>query len=67
MTTKCSGDQIDLQITTPPDAVIGSWHFKVLTIHNGDSGAPKDSVCPVYGIYLLFNPWCEGELTEGHL
>ena len=54
------GTQMDLIVATPPNAVVGSWHMTVITTFKDKGGQTKESVCPVYGIYLLFNPWCKG-------
>lgn len=59
MTSSRKGDTITLQITAPPCAVVGSWHMKLITVCTREDGVQRESVCPVYGIYILFNPWCE--------
>lgn len=47
---------ISIQVTTPPDAIVGKWCMEVDTKLINDSGAFSYSW--ETGIYLLFNPWC---------
>ncbi|CAG9826107.1 unnamed protein product [Diabrotica balteata] len=52
---KSEGCVITIQITTPPDAIVGKWNLEVDTklMDNGSYSYSWET-----RIYILFNPWC---------
>ncbi len=56
--------RMDVRIKTSSWTPIGSWNLKVLTSWK-KSLVDSDSVWPVYGIHILFNPWSKGEEKSG--
>ncbi|XP_033707143.1 protein-glutamine gamma-glutamyltransferase K [Tursiops truncatus] len=54
--TKSSGKNLNLQVHTSPNAIIGKFQFTVRTCSEaGEFQLPFD---PCNEIYILFNPWC---------
>lgn len=60
--TKSSGQNLNLRVHTSPNAIIGKFQFTIRTrCEAGEFQLPFD---PRNEIYILFNPWCPGELLE---
>ncbi|MEQ2165970.1 hypothetical protein GOODEAATRI_022694, partial [Goodea atripinnis] len=54
--------RIKLSVNSPPTAVIGRYQLTVgTTCANGQDTFTHD---PANDIYMLFNPWCEGNLRQ---
>lgn len=51
-----------LSVNSPPTAVIGRYQLTVET--SCPSGQASSRHDPADDIYMLFNPWCEGNLRQ---
>lgn len=59
--TKASGQTLTLRVHISPNAIIGKFQLTVRTRSKaGEFLLPFD---PHIEIYILFNPWCPGELA----
>ncbi|KAL4657186.1 transglutaminase 1 (K polypeptide epidermal type I, protein-glutamine-gamma-glutamyltransferase)-like [Arapaima gigas] len=54
-----NGNRVLLSVCSPPDALIGRYQLTVTTgCAKGEATSTHD---PASDIYMLFNPWCEGD------
>ncbi|XP_054938096.1 protein-glutamine gamma-glutamyltransferase K isoform X2 [Physeter macrocephalus] len=59
--TNSSGKNLNLQVHTAPNAIIGKFRFTVRTRSEaGEFQLPFD---PCNEIYILFNPWCPEDIV----
>uniref|UniRef100_A0A8C9SYC9 Protein-glutamine gamma-glutamyltransferase K n=1 Tax=Scleropages formosus TaxID=113540 RepID=A0A8C9SYC9_SCLFO len=57
--TEQSGNRVQLLVSSPPNALIGRYQLTVTTgCAKGEATSTHD---PASDIYMLFNPWCEGD------
>ncbi|XP_053572567.1 protein-glutamine gamma-glutamyltransferase E-like [Bombina bombina] len=54
--TSSASNSLTVNITSPPNAVIGRYIFKIAVSANDSD---KKSTQHLGGMYLLFNPWCQ--------
>lgn len=60
--TKANGQNLNLRVHTSPNAIIGKFQFTVRTrCEAGEFQLPFE---PQNEIYILFNPWCQGEPSK---
>lgn len=57
-----NANRIKLSINSPPTAVIGKYK---LTVSTRSTESERVNVYdPEKDVYMLFNPWCEGEICK---
>lgn len=57
-----NANRIKLSINSPPNAVIGKYKLTVST--RSTESEAVNTYDPEKNIYMLFNPWCEGEICK---
>ena len=55
-----NGKRTAVTLSAPPDCPVGAWECCV-RCHTKDGEDEYDSESPVHEIFMLFNPWAEGE------
>ncbi|XP_021352800.1 uncharacterized protein LOC110449942 [Mizuhopecten yessoensis] len=66
---KCSDNDVQLLVMSPPVCPIGHWNVKVRAVKKGGGGESR-RISQVYThpkpIYILFNPWCKDDQVYLH-
>ena len=50
-----------LQIQIPFDCLVGDWSASIQTVSGGSMGRRRAEFKCRENVYILFNPWCEGQ------
>lgn len=57
-----NANRIKLSINSPPNAIVGKYKLTVSTRSTENESVNMHD--PEKDLYILFNPWCEGEMCK---
>ena len=57
-----TGSSVVINVFTPPGCIVGKWKLKVDVVKRKDNQTSIFRYSHKGAIYMLFNPWCKGDL-----
>ena len=56
--------KVNLKVCSAADAIVGKYQLFVDTVHSVHGDQRKFRYCHPDDIFVLFNPWCAGQLIK---